>query len=427
MARHTRHWIGQVSALALCAALVLPAQAGSDHASGDGSGADNERLLPGVYPAEPVLDSGDWLREPYDPFFDVDWSVALRGTYTKATSGPRIDTVIAPSVTLTHQGSRSAATIDADADITRSSEGEIDVTGLRLGLEAGYQLDSVTTLTATGDFSLTQDLPGTPGLGSDVAVAPQTYVKSVGLGIERQFGKFTVGVTGDVTRYAYGPTTLTNGTTVDNSAQNLWSLNSGLRVGFQATPIFEVFGEAGLGRDVFDVPSSVLLVKPDANQATIRGGVTGSWNGILTATGSVGLAQRQFDDASIDETIAHLYDASIVFTPDPTLRMSAGLTTTVAPPGPGSSGTTRIEHGANAQVDYTVNSWLALRAMADWSTASFTGSTDTETGKGWGLGATYAVNAHTDLSADYGYDYVETTTDGAEEAHRVTVGITISR
>jgi len=29
------------------------------------------------------------LREPYDPFFDVDWSVALRGSYTKATSGER--------------------------------------------------------------------------------------------------------------------------------------------------------------------------------------------------------------------------------------------------------------------------------------------------------------------------------------------------
>ena len=45
---------------AICAlCLVAPAMAASDHSSGDGSSADNERLLPGVYPADPVLANGD--------------------------------------------------------------------------------------------------------------------------------------------------------------------------------------------------------------------------------------------------------------------------------------------------------------------------------------------------------------------------------
>lgn len=427
MAQRVRHWIWQASALALCAALVTPASAASDHASGDGSTTDNERLVPGIYPAEPVLESGDWLREPYDPFFDVDWSVALRGSYTKTTDDTRFDTILAPTLTLTHTGNRSAATFTGSAEVARPEDGQIEVTGLRLGFEGGYALDSVTTLSASGTFSLTRDLVGAPGVSSDIAEAPRTFDKGAEMGITRQFGKFNVGLTGGFVRNAYGPTTLVDASVVDNSDQNLWSLDSGLRVGFQATPIFEVFAEAGLGRDIFDLPSALLLVKTDANTSTLRTGATGRWNEILEATASVGVTRRDFDADSIAETSAHLYDASIVFTPDPTLRMSAGFTTTVAPPGPDAPGTARVEYGANANIDYTVNSWLALRAMADWRTTTFTGSTATETGHGWGVGADYAVNAHTDLSADYGYDFVDSSTDGAEDAHRVTVGITLSR
>ena len=401
--------------------------AASDHSSGDGSDADNDRLMPGLYPADPVLADGDWLREPYDPFFDVDWSVALRGTYTKSTSGDRFDVRLVPTISFDHQGSRSAINITGSAEIVRPTDGQIDVSALRLGLSTGYALDSVTRLTANGNLSVTRAVAGTPGLASNIAIAPQTISGGVDLGVTRQFGKFNVGVTGAVDRDVYGETTLTNGSVVDNSEQNVWSLDAGLRVGFQATPIFEIFGQAGLGRDVFDLPSSVLLVRPDATTASLQGGVVGKWNEILEATASTGIALRRFDDANLGEVTAQLYDARVTFTPDPTWRMTTGFTTIVAPPGPNGAGTTRIEYGADAEVAYTVNSWLALRALADWSSARFVGSADTETGYGWGAGADYKVNAHTAVTADYGYDYSDSTANGVQDAHQVTVGITLSR
>ena len=67
--------------------------------------------------------------------------------------------------------------------------------------------------------------------------------------------------------------------------------------------------------------------------------------------------------------------------------MTAGLATTGAPPGPNAGGTTRIDYTADAEVAYTVNSWLALRALADWNSARFVGSANTETGYGLGAGA----------------------------------------
>lgn len=417
------------SALALCAAcLVPPALAGSDHSLGDGSDSNNDRLLPGVYPAEPVLDSGEWVNEPYDPFFNIDWAVALRGSYTKATAGERFDTLLVPSVSLEHIGTRSAINVDASAEIVRPSAGNtIDISALRLGLQTGYDLDSNTRLTGSGNLSLTQAIAGTPGLASNIAIAPQTATGGIDLGVTRQFGRFSVGITGAAQRIVYGTTTLTNGTVTDNSEQNYWALDTGLRVGFEATPIFEVFGVAGIGRDIFDLPSTSLMAYPNATDVTLKGGVTGRWNGILEATTSAGVGLRRFDAAGLGEVVTQLYDAQVTFTPDPTWRMTAALATVVAPPGPNAGGTTRVDYTARAEVAYTVNSWLALRTLADWNSAHFVGTADTETGYGLGAGADYKVNAHTAVSADYGYDHSESTANGVQDAHRVTVGITLSR
>lgn len=411
---------------ALC--LAVPVLAASDHSTGDGSDPDNERLLPDVYPADPVLSSGEWLREPYDPFFDVDWSVALRGSYTKSNSGERFDILLVPSASLEHIGTRSAINLDASAEIVRAGDGgAIDIGALRLGLQSGYDLDSVTRVTANGNLALTRATPGTPGLSSTVAIPHQTTSGGFDVGVTRQFGKFNIGLTGAAQRNIYGPTTLTSGVVVDNSEQNYWALDSGLRVGFQATPIFEVFGQAGLGRDIFDHASTALGVHPNATDTTLEGGVTGRWNDILEVTASAGVGLRRFDAAGLGDVVTQLYDAQVTFTPDPTWRMTAGFATTVAPPGPDAGGTTRVDYAANAEVAYTVNSWLALRALADWYSARYAGSPNTETGYGFGAGADYKVNAHTSVSAEYGYDHSESTANGVQDAHRVTVGLTVSR
>jgi hypothetical protein len=414
-------------ALVLGLVFTGAAQSASDHDDGDGSNFDNAQLIPGTPPNQPVLVSGAALREPYHPFFDIDWSVAIRGSYTHSTEGDRLEQRLLPSVTLTHEGTRSNATVDASADLVRAENGHVDVTALRLGVGGSYQLDSLTEVTLRGDIEKTHPVPGTPGVATDIAYGPAQLSGELALGVERQFGRFNVGFGGSVARDSYGPTWRTDGSVTDNRGQDLWAVDGTLRLGFQATPIFEVFGVAGIGRDLFDTADPLTGIRPDATDTSLRGGITGRWNDILEATASAGLGWRHLDDASFADTETQLYDASITFTPDPTWRLTAGLSTTLAPPGPDGSGDARVEYQANAELGYTVNSWLALRAGADWSTTHFIGSDETESGFGWGVGADYAVNDHTALTADYDYDFGQSTADGEQAAHRMSLGITLSR
>src|SRR5690606_18133334 len=152
-----------------------------------------------------------------------------------------------------------------------------------------------------------------------------------------------------------------------------------------------------------------LGVKADATDMTLVAGVTGRWNSTLEATVATGVTLRRFDVAALGEVQAQVYDASIVFTPDPTLRLRAGLNTTVAPPGPDNAGTARVAYTASCGAEYTVNSWLAMRARAAWNTAAFTGSGNTETGYSLGAGADYKITAHTAIGADYSYSQALTT------------------
>lgn len=68
-----------------------------------------------------------------------------------------------------------------------------------------------------------------------------------------------------------------------------------------------------------------------------------------------------------------------------------------------------------------------MRALADWSQAHFVGSSGTESGYGLGVGGDYKVNARAALTADYNFDQSNSSSSGVQEAHRVTVGLKLSR
>jgi hypothetical protein len=414
--------------LAGLAAMSLPVMAASDHSTGDGSGTDNDRLLPGQYPATPGTVDLTYVEEPHNPFFEIDWSVGLRGGFTHDNEGAHYQSVLAPRIELSHQGRRAAIGLEGTAEIGLPVDGsELTLRGLGVSGTAGYAIDSLTDLVVEGEIGVERPDPFEPGLDPDIAVPGEVASGGFGGELTREFGRFDVTASGNAERRFYGPTTLVDGTNRPNFEQNVWALEGGLRLGYQVTPIIEVFGLGEVGRDIFDNPSTSLGIKGDATDYAFSAGVLGEWNGILAAEVSIGAGMREFDAASIDAINTTLFNASLTFTPDDTWAITADLASLVEPPGIDGAGLARIATEASAELEYTVNSWLRLRANADWYSARFVGSDETETGHGLGLGADYAVNAHTALSADYTFDHVARSAETPEDTHRVMLGITVSR
>ncbi|WIY52877.1 outer membrane beta-barrel protein [Devosia sp. YIM 151766] len=396
----------------------------------DGPEYDSERLQPGLYPVAPGSGTFSAGSEPAHPPFHFDWSVGLKGAYTSSsTEGGSFLTTLNPAFTAKHDGRRADLVIEGTAEMARPWDDSetLGLTALRLGLSANMALDKSTSLSGAAALDLRQPLPNTPGLDPLIAQPPQILSGSAGLGVDRSFGKVNLGLKTNLERTIHGPTIRTDTGSTDNSDQNLWQADTSLRAGVQITPIFEVFGEAALGRDMFDAASPALGVRTDATSTALRGGIAGSWNGVISASASIGLGHHNFDAAGLADITAQLYDASLVYSPNSTVNLAASLATNIEPTGADAKGTARVTHVATAKLDYTVNSWLRLRASTDWGLSVLEGNGEIEHRRGFGAGADYVVNAHTALSAEYAFAHRDNSNSGLLDTHSIGVGITLKR
>jgi len=401
--------------------------AGPFNAMGDGSEASNADLLDAAATdcENCILDA-----EPHEwdaPYFDLDWSLALRGAYVRDADGEHYEALAVPSVTLTHQTMRGGYDFSASAELAKTSLDAYRLAALRIAAGADYQLDALTAISGSLDLSLTQDSPGTPGVASDVASPPIIGSIATEAAVTRDVGVFDIALRGDFSRTVYGPSTLVDASVVDNSAQNNWTVGTGLRLGYAVTPILTAFVDGSAGYQFYDLPSPVYLEKLDAADYAIRTGLGVKWNSVLEAEASIGLGLRRFAVLAFGEVVSTLYDAKFTFRPDETVTLGGTFSTTIGAPGPSSGGQARIAYVAAADASYQLNPWLRLRASAGWQHSVLVGTATTETGYNAGTGLDYLLNEFATLTADYAYRWAATTPNPGEEEHRVTLGVTFSK
>jgi opacity protein-like surface antigen len=417
-----------IAAAALTAMGPTLAIAGDDtfNPLGDGSDFNNSDLTrdptTGCENCEP--------NPPHDfaaPWFDLDWSLALRGSYVRTTAGDYFEGTANPSVTLHHEFLRGSYEATASAEVSKSTVEDFRLGAFRTGFKGDYQIDESLSTAGELNFAWTRDSSRALGTDPTIALQPQVFSGDGEASLQRDFGPLVFTGTVNGARTVYGETTLVDTSTVDNSAQNNWRVSGSLRVGYRVTPIVTAFVEGTAGYQWYDVPSPSYLVKLDAADYQVRAGLSAEWNDVWKAEASVGYALRRFAEPSFGDTSALLYDASVTYRPDETVEINGEFTTSFDAPGPDSNGTARLEYAAQGDVAYLVNPWLKLRATAGWTYAQLVGTTDTERSYNLGAGADYVLNEFTTLTADYNYSNSESPPNPAEDAHRVTVGVTFHR
>lgn len=402
---------------AAAAAVELPV-------TGDGSGTDNPDLLrPGytdcsncdVSGAPPVIDLDQ-------PFFDVHWSLGLRGGYVTSTSGNRFTGSFLPSVNLSRKGLRSSFSLSAGGEFVKSTTESFRIASANVGVAGAYRLDQFTVLNASGTLTVSQDQPNLP----TTVVSPQIVNGLAQGSVTRDMGRFSVGLRGSVGQTLYGPTTAAAGVLVDNSWQNNYAPGAGLRLTVPVTPVLAAFVDGSAGYQHFNGVSPSLGVRLDGITYTAKAGLSYAFDSLLTGEASVGMALRRFD-AGLPDVLATLYDARLVFTPDETTTLSASFGTLVGTPGTTAGATAKVAYVAAADVRYEVNPWVTLRGTAGWTRTNPIGAGSTETSYKAGIGADYLVNEWTTASIDYVFEHADQPPAIPTDTHKVLVGVTIAR
>ena len=424
---HRAHLIALVAAAALAAGAAVPA-AGEDtfNPLGDGAGFNNADLL-----RDPTTGCTNCAPNPPhewdEPWFDVDWSLGLRGSYVQTTTSQYFEAALVPQVTLQHNMLRGGYSFSASAQIDRSTLEDLRLSAVNAGLAGSYRLDNDIALAGKLDLSISQGSAKAPGVDPNIVMQPLVLKGDGELSAARELGPliFTGRLNGS--RSVYGPTTMIGPVETDNTHQSNWVGGVGLRVGYRVTPLLTAFVDGSVGHQWYDAVSPTYLVRLDATDYQARTGLSVAINEVLEAEASIGYGLRRFDEAALGEASSLLYDGSVIFRPDETLELKGTFSTTFGAPGADSGGTARLEYAAVGDVAYTVNPWLKLRASAGWRHAELIGTADTETAWNAGVGADYVLNEVTTVNADYVFTRSQSTPDPAEDAHRVTLGLTFHR
>jgi len=411
----------QGSVALVCA--VLPASFA--HAGSLVAGGNLDLSLPASTPAQAVWSPAS--SDPNAPYYDIDWSLGLRGAYIADNNGERFQSLVLPSVTLTHTARDLTFTGTASAEVSKTGDGQFSVDDMRLQAGSVLNFDRETSLATNAGIAVTQENPHNPDVATNVLDTPVQISGTADGTLTRKLGHFNVALRGNAERDVFGPTTFTDNSTLDNTPQNNTQGGAGLRVGFDLTPVLQPFVDASAGRTVFDAPSSGLGVKLDGNTYTVKTGVSAKWDALLEAEASIGLGLEHFDNASLSDVEATLYDASLTYHPTDTLTLNGDFATTISAPGPNAGGSAKVNYAATAKAAYTVNDWLTWRLSADWHNATYADTTSTDKGYDLGVGADYLVNRHAKLSADYLFAHSEISPNPATDSHTVTLGLTLQK
>jgi hypothetical protein len=398
----------------LCAGSVLADPIGDD------------RLRPGLYPTAPTPHTAAPLEAPDGPF-DLSWSIGLRGTQISSNQGNSFSLRLRPELDLRSLGTIADTLIRTHVEIARSDGNDVTPTNAALHGTVSSQVGADTRIEGHAGLNFERELSGTPGLDAQIIRPADITTANIGFGFDQRLGRFNFGIAGSVDRVVYGDTERRDTGVTDNSDQNYLKADAHLRLGYQITPVFEVYAEGQAGRYWFDKASPSSGLFADAYTRSVTAGVSANWQDVVSAHAALGVGQYLLTDGAQPEITTRLYEAGLSYRPDPTLGLTALVATTIEPTGADKSGSVRVVNKGQLTANYQVNSSLGVRVNAELSRSEVEDNVEVENRRSAGVGADYGFTSRTKLSADYNYAHRTNSATGTFGSHQLSVGVTLKR
>jgi len=116
----------------------------------------------------------------------------------------------------------------------------------------------------------------------------------------------------------------------------------------------------------------------------------------------------------------------VTFTPDETTTLVGSLNTSLAP-STVVSGDTDVGYTLSGTAKYQVNPWLTLRGSAGAYRTVTLAAGAIDWGYSAGAGLDLASSRHVVWSADYLFTHDDSSINGRNDTHAVTVGVTVKK
>ena len=366
-------------------------------------------------------------KEPFDPFFEVDWSVGVIAASRVGSSPGRNTISLNPQFSLTNIGLRSQFSLGANALFSTGEGQSARVETIALSYEGEYEIDGDSRLNSSINIDLNQGDAKALGVLDNVVELPLVFSARGEGGIGRRFGRLGILGAIQLERELQTPTLLRGNIERDNSDQSFTSLGATLRASYEITPNIAGFVAGDLKRNWYDAASIATGTRLDGWNWGLRGGVQLNWRDVLVSEFSIGYGLRSFDDPSIARLGGAIFGVDVNYTPDSVLNAGVQLSTGFTPANASDSLPSSVDYRGSVNVGYRLNRMIGLRASATGEWVRPVSGIQSRTSIGAGAGFDFTVNKNLLLNADYSYNWIQRLPDAGEYEHALILGMRFSR
>ena len=244
-------------------------------------------------------------------------------------------------------------------DFTGKIDGRIDVT-------------HDTRILSELRLRLGTDNPGSPNIQAGLARFPVYATSGATLGVDHDFNRVNVAVSGTVDHTSYQWSKLNDGTTTSNDDRDFTQFGGIGRVSYDLRPGLKPFVEVEGDTRVHDQPIDRYGYARDSDGGYIKGGTSFELTRLITGEAAVGWTERSYQDQRLGAISGLLTSASLIWTVTPLTTAKFTATSSIdESPLAGVPGV--LTHDYVWQVEHTLRRWLVVTARFGYGTNDYEG------------------------------------------------------
>ncbi|MEQ1944749.1 outer membrane beta-barrel protein [Mesorhizobium sp. VNQ89] len=208
------------------------------------------------------------------------------------------------------------ASIDAFGTFTDTLSGE-EVDRFEGGVDAELELELGTEYRAKSTFtySAEPESAASPVVTPDTIEEPMTQTVGGTLGLERDVGKATFGVTGGILHDTYGDADLVGGGVLSQKDRDSTLYSLSLRGGYEMSPTLTPFLETEIGRNQYDQEVDSAGYQRSADLYAVRAGLEFDMGEKLSGEVAAGWVSESFDDARLATLSTPTFEGNVLWSP----------------------------------------------------------------------------------------------------------------
>lgn len=328
---------------------------------------------------------------------------------------------VTPEINVRSESERHALEASLRGDWIFYDQDQFNEQTAEARLTGRYDLSRLTSIDA--DLGYARSLDGftddnTPG---GAAEHPKVDAFDATLGVTRRYGRFAARLSGFADRTLHEDVPLVGGGVASREELDNTELGGRLRVGVDTGASLKPFGEAAVGRRLFDQARDDSGYRRSSVWGELRGGIVVARGEKLSGEASLGYRREDIEDDRLAALNVFLANAAILWSPQRLTDVRLDLTTSTSPSSvPDVSATITyagtLSLARKLTPRMTAESGVGLayeRPVGDsWRDVTFTGF----------AGISYAFNRTASLIARYDYEHTFSN-DPGDRADVSTVGV----